>query len=380
MSIPAKRRHSPGEEAGREGRHSEEPTPPTSTTATESIATASAMLTPLTMMGTPEMGQDESKSLPPTDEEEQAHSPRVQSWQGWAELENDPTIFSVMLREWGVDGVQVKEVVPLDAIFDSSPTSTYGLIFLSRYTPAEPDAVVQEAPPELWFANQTSSFSCATVALMNIINNRQDIQLGEQIERFRMSTAQLSSKKRGLALDAFDHVRNVHNSFATAIDRMIVDLRLKEDVKAAARKKREEARSSGKGKKRKGRKKKGVAVEDDNESGFHFVAYVPAHGKVWKLDGMERRPQTLGDLDDDSLWLNMVVPDLQMQWEGASQSELEFSLLSLVSSAEDGAEKGKERAEDLEKAIRLREDWGPLIAGLVKLHAERGTLEGNLWG
>jgi hypothetical protein len=164
----------------------------------------------------------------------------------------------------------------------------------------------------------------------------------------------------------------------SAIDRMIVDSRLKEDVKAAVRKKREEARSSGKGKKRKGRKKKGVAVEDDNESGFHFVAYVPANGKVWKLDGLERRPQTLGDLDHDSSWLDMVVPDLQMQWETASQSELEFSLLSLISSAEDGAE--REKAAELEKATRMREDWGPLIAGLVKLHAEKGTLERNLWG
>jgi ubiquitin carboxyl-terminal hydrolase L5 len=50
---------------------------------------------------------------------------------------------------------------------------------------------------------------------MNIINNRQDVQLGEQLEQFRTSTAQLSSKDRGLALDAFDHVRNIHNSFAT---------------------------------------------------------------------------------------------------------------------------------------------------------------------
>ena len=62
--------------------------------------------------------------------------------------------------------------------------------------------------------SQTSSFSCATVALMNVINNRQDLQLGEQLEQFRTFTAKLSSKDRGLALDAFDHVRNVHNSFA----------------------------------------------------------------------------------------------------------------------------------------------------------------------
>jgi ubiquitin carboxyl-terminal hydrolase L5 len=49
---------------------------------------------------------------------------------------------------------------------------------------------------------------------MNIINNRQDILLGEHLDRFRSSTAGLSAKGRGLALDGFDHVRKVHNSFA----------------------------------------------------------------------------------------------------------------------------------------------------------------------
>ena len=77
MSIPAKRRRSLSEESGREGQHSEGLTPQTSTTATESMATASAMLTPPTMIGTPEMGQDESKSLSPAHEEERVHSPRA---------------------------------------------------------------------------------------------------------------------------------------------------------------------------------------------------------------------------------------------------------------------------------------------------------------
>lgn len=160
------------------------------------------------------------------------------------------------------------------------------------------------------------------------------------------------------------------------VDIMTVDWRLKEDAQTAAKKKRAQARPR-KGKRRKGRSKMTATVKDDDETGFHFVAYVPAHGKIWKLDGIEKRPQTLGDLDKDSNWLATVIPDLQMQWEGASQSELEFSLLSLVSSEGEGA--AREKAEDLEKAARLREDWGPLIAGLIKMHAEKGTLEENLW-
>lgn len=34
----------------------------------------------------------------------------------------------------------------------------------------------------------------------------------------------------------------------------------------------------------------------DNDAGFHFIAFVPAMGKVWKFDGLERQPQALGML------------------------------------------------------------------------------------
>lgn len=110
--------------------------------------------------------------------------------------------------------------------------STYGLIFLSRYTVSERVKSDETECRHVWFANQvssqpsisqrpadvvckTSTFSCATVALMNVINNRPDVQLGDTLEHFRSSTKDLSSKDRGLALDDFEHVRKAHNSFAS---------------------------------------------------------------------------------------------------------------------------------------------------------------------
>lgn len=53
----------------------------------------------------------------------------------------------------GVQGIQVNEIVPLDAIFDSSSTSTFGLIFLSRYSSDNEEKEI-EIPQGLWFANQ----------------------------------------------------------------------------------------------------------------------------------------------------------------------------------------------------------------------------------
>lgn len=43
----------------------------------------------------------------------------------------------------------------------------------------------------------------------------------------------------------------------------------------------------------KGRKRK--ADEGENEAGFHFIAFLPIAGKLWKLDGLERQPMCLGE-------------------------------------------------------------------------------------
>ena len=40
--------------------------------------------------------------------------------------------------------------------------------------------------------------------------------------------------------------------------------------------------------------KKAKPGRDDDDAGFHFIAYVPIADHVWKLDGLERQPQKLG--------------------------------------------------------------------------------------
>ena len=43
-------------------------------------------------------------------------------------------------------------------------------------------------------------------------------------------------------------------------------------------------------------RKKSTQGRDDDESdpAFHFIAFMPAMGQLWKFDGLERQPRTLG--------------------------------------------------------------------------------------
>ena len=56
--------------------------------------------------------------------------------------------------------------------------------------------------------------ACATLALLNIINNVPGLELGEQLTQFRDFTESFSPELRGEAVGSFEFVRQVHNSFA----------------------------------------------------------------------------------------------------------------------------------------------------------------------
>ena len=289
------------------------------------------------------------------------------SWKGWAEIENDPVIFSTLLQEWGISNIQVNEVVALDSIFETSSDSMYGLIFLSRWTAIEETNEVTECPPGVWFANQTSGFSCASIALLNIINNSR-LSLGTRLDEFRRTTMDMSPKDRGLAIDQFDHVRDVHNSFATTLDKMNVDWKIREDVVRAEKKQR--ALEAAKNKPTPKRRKKVKSNIEEDENGFHFIAYVLAKGCVWKMDGMQPQPWKLTELGEGDDWLMASVADLQQQWESAAANALEFSLLSLTPRSDFSS-----IGEEDEKMARAREDWGPFLAHMVDLHSQKGNIK-----
>lgn len=47
-------------------------------------------------------------------------------------------------------------------------------------------------------------------------------------------------------------------------------------------------------------KARGNQELDESEAGFHFIAFVKAKERVWKFDGLERQPQSLGMSSDTS--------------------------------------------------------------------------------
>ena len=47
-------------------------------------------------------------------------------------------------------------------------------------------------------------------------------------------------------------------------------------------------------------------------------------GQLWRLDGLEREPTSVGHIAEGGNWLMMVVPILEAQFNAAAMNELEF--------------------------------------------------------
>ena len=127
--------------------------------------------------------------------------------------------------------------------------------------------------------------------------NVPDLELGPQLRQFKASTASLPTALRGHKLSADAFIRRTHNSFTRRINHLNADLALENEASRPKPKKSRTGsaattpRKTGKGKGGKGKGRKKVEV---STYGYHFIAYVPAGGDVWELDGLKSSPHRLG--------------------------------------------------------------------------------------
>ncbi|KAF9873594.1 ubiquitin carboxyl-terminal hydrolase, family 1 [Colletotrichum karsti] len=281
----------------------------------------------------------------------------LQEWEGWCEVESEPAFFTAMLREMGVRNVKVQEVLSVDEDYVAMlPQPVYGFIFLYQYFAEnyEDDQVVDGR--DLWFANQTTDNACATVALTNILMNSDGVDLGKKLQDFKEATKDLSTPLRGHALSSNTFIRSVHNSFTRRMDHLNADLFLENEASESKKKKR-----------RAPSKKKTKKQKINSESGFHFIAYVPANGSVWELDGLKTRPVCLGPLEDGAHWTNLVRPEIQARMLQFEESALSFNLLALchtpLASISDSITSTIRSFELLSHRTRGLPGWEDLIAG-----------------
>jgi ubiquitin carboxyl-terminal hydrolase L5 len=164
--------------------------------------------------------------------------PDRNTWPGWVEMESEPAFFNTMLKDMGVHGVKTSEVWSLeDNELAVLPQPVHALIFLFRYRETDKDDLVTECPAHVWYAEQVPEFACATFALLNIVNNIPGLEMGKDLRNFKEFTQDMTPHLKGEAIDDFNFVKRIHNSFAREADILQADMHMKE--KAAKARKRQ---------------------------------------------------------------------------------------------------------------------------------------------
>jgi ubiquitin carboxyl-terminal hydrolase L5 len=244
-------------------------------------------------------------------------------------VESDAGVFTYLLENLGVKGVQFEELLTL-APEDLAPLQpVYGIIFLFRYPseglPARPkESYDEDAAERLFFARQTIQNACGTQALLSVVMNKNDeIEIGKEMGEFREFTMALPPEFRGEALSNSELIREVHNSFAKSSP--FVD---------------ETQRTS-----------------DESEDAFHFVAYSSIGGTLYELDGLQPAPISHGacSTDEFPVKISGILADRVATY---ASSEIRFNVLAMVRDPRiAAAEIGDQETIDRESDKRRQWQW-----------------------
>ncbi|EFW99842.1 ubiquitin carboxyl-terminal hydrolase [Grosmannia clavigera kw1407] len=301
------------------------------------------------------------------------------AWQGWTDIESEPAFFNFILGELGIQGATIQEVFSVDEASADYLPNPGGLIFLYRFVEEAEEDVREDCPDELWFANQTTSNACATIAMLNIAMNCPGLRLGDVLTRFKAATQHLHPALRGHLLSSHALIRSKHNSFARRLDMLTSDIALKHEWTEAERKRRrararKSSSRSGSIGNENGNTKKKISADDD-EAAFHFIAYVPMGQDVWELNGMQNKGLRLGSFTRD--WTAMARERIAARMLAYSQYDdrAVFSLLALCQTGV-GPDGGPDRSldEDVARAAARRSDYTPAVHSWIKKLADKGVL------
>ncbi|VDO68667.1 unnamed protein product [Schistosoma curassoni] len=193
---------------------------------------------------------------------------------------------------------------------------------------------------EIFFAHQVVQNSCATHALLSILLNRPEINIGHMLAEFQKATRYLSPEAKGLAIGSMPQLAQAHNRHAAkpltvCKNETISNSELPEPSQAAATAAAIAKASIGT-----------VNCVNSSDSSpslatttgsnvtvpdtFHFVCYVPIGGFLYELDGLTSEPINHGPLknpNDQFAWTEQCADVLK---ERMQEQDVRYNLLAVV--------------------------------------------------
>ena len=231
----------------------------------------------------------------------------------WCTIESDPGVFTELIKNIGVKGVQVDEIIDLE-ILENDTEPVYGLIFLFKYmqnSGYKPN-VLSHWDPDLFFAKQEVQNACATQAILGILLNNEDkLDIGQTLKELKSFTMEMDPTLRGLAISNSEKIKIEHNKFSHPEPFIFTKTKA-----------------------------------EDGDDVFHFVSYIHFKNSIYEIDGLRSGPILIEENVKNEEWIKKVKPSIINRINLYEQNEIKFNLLALVP---DRLEKAKKIDADLKK-------------------------------
>ena len=131
----------------------------------------------------------------------------------FAVIESDPGVFTSLVHTLGVEGLQVVELYGIEPWAYDHLHPIYGLVFCFLWRKdndvppkKKPDGLEEgeDDSARLWFANQLSDDACASMAILNVLLNVEEVDIGRRLKEFKHETGRMSSSVRPHAPARFE--------------------------------------------------------------------------------------------------------------------------------------------------------------------------------
>jgi ubiquitin carboxyl-terminal hydrolase L5 len=269
-------------------------------------------------------------------------------------------VFSELIENLQVKDVQVKELYSYEKPFLVNCMPLYGVIFLFKYSDVDRtnkpldgiflSQLPEDQQTEIFFAQQVIQNACGTQAVLNVLLNRDDVDLGPELSSFKEFTSNFDPMLKGETMTNSSLIRTVHNSFTSP--NMLID----------------ETRPP--------------PQSSDNDGLYHFIGFIQKDGRIWELDGLKPEP-IAHELCTEEEFAEKLSFVIQRRMRHYKEGELRFSLLGVMKDRRVICEEIGD-VEGLQMELTERERWGRentlrrmdmtgLVHDMVKLLAKTTT-------
>lgn len=210
----------------------------------------------------------------------------------WYPIENNPSILTQLIKNIGVKGIQVEEILSLESL-ENLNTPIYGLIFLSKYieNKSYTPNILSTWDKDLFFSKQIIENVNAIQSLLEIIFNNDDkIDLSPDLKELKLSMNEMSPITKGLTITNCEKIKNEQNKLISLTN----------------------------------------DLNKNDEDVYHFVTIINFKKNVYELDGVQEGPILLEQDVEFNNWTKTIKNILIEKINFFSNNEIKFNLFVLI--------------------------------------------------